>query len=135
MRFKRKVSVEAVIPTSSLSDIVFLLLVFFMVSTVFIRYRGLAVELPSAKKIERIETKRNITYIWATAGGRICIDDMIVNMPQVRSVIYRKLSKNPRIIVSLKCDRNVAYGIVSDIMEELKKTEALRINFATRRKK
>ncbi len=135
MRFRRKVGVETAIPTSSLSDIVFLLLIFFMVSTVFVRYRGLPVELPSAKKIERIETKRHITYIWVTAEGKICIDDMIVNMPQVKSVIYRKLSKNPRIVVSLKCDKNVPYGIVSDIMEELKKAGALRINFATKRKK
>ncbi|HID94895.1 MAG TPA: biopolymer transporter ExbD [Candidatus Latescibacteria bacterium] len=133
MRFQRRVKVGTSIPTSSMADIAFLLLIFFMVSTVFVRYRGLPVQLPWAQKIQRIETKRNITYIWVTADGRISIDDMPVRLPEVRSVVYEKLANNPRIIVSLKCDRKASYGLVSAIMEELKKAGALRINFATRR--
>ena len=51
MRFSRKAKVGSVIPTASMADISFLLLVFFMVSCVFVRYRGLRVELPEAEKI------------------------------------------------------------------------------------
>ena len=46
MRFARKSTVGSVIPTASMADISFLLLVFFMVSTVFVRYRGIPVALP-----------------------------------------------------------------------------------------
>ena len=55
MRFQRKSRVGSVIPTASMADISFLLLVFFMVSTVFVRYRGIPVTLPEAEKIEKLE--------------------------------------------------------------------------------
>ena len=54
MKFARKSRVGATVPTASMADIAFLLLVFFMVSTVFVRYRGLKIELPDAEKIEKL---------------------------------------------------------------------------------
>ena len=51
MRFARKSTVGSVIPTASMADISFLLLVFFMVSTVFVRYRGIPVALPEARPV------------------------------------------------------------------------------------
>jgi len=136
MEFKRKARVSGVIPTASMADIAFLLLIFFMVSTVFVRYRGLRVVLPRAEKIERIETKRNITYIWVTPQGMISIDDVRVEkVSDLRSIVYRKRVENPRVIVSLKIDKNTPYKLVSDVMEELRKADALRVNFATLRER
>ena len=63
MKFNRKSKVQSVIPTASMADISFLLLVFFMVSTVFVRYRGLPVTLPQAEKIEKLESRRNVISI------------------------------------------------------------------------
>ncbi len=136
MRFERKSKVGQSIPTSSMADIAFLLLVFFMVSTVFVRYRGLSVMLPDAEKTQKIETKRNITHIWASPAGEVMIDDMLVkDMPTLMRVVANKMQENPRIIVSIKADKRAPYGAISDVMEELRRAGALRINFATKRER
>ena len=136
MKVERKSRLEQLIPTASMADIAFLLLIFFMVSTVFIRYRGLKdVLLPEAEKIEEIKLRRHITHIWVAKDGRISIDDVLISLSSVRKIIYDKLVVNPRLIVSLKCDRKAPYGVISDILEELRRVEALRINFAARRER
>ena len=135
MRFRRKSEVGQSIPTSSMADIAFLLLIFFMVTTVFVRYRGLPVRLPHAEVTEEIKTRRNITHIWMAQDGKISVDDMIVDLRSVGPIIYQKLVDNPRIIVSLKCDAKTPYGKVSQMMEELRKIQALNINFATEKER
>jgi biopolymer transport protein ExbD len=133
MKFARKSRVGAVVPTASMADIAFLLLVFFMVSTVFIRYRGLPVELPDAEKIEKLEMRRHVTSIWVGADGRINIDDRIVPLDQVGPVVHAQLTANPRLIISVKGDGRADFGVISDVIQELRKVEALRVNFATDR--
>lgn len=118
-----------------MADIAFLLLIFFMVSTVFIRYRGLKVILPFAEKTEEIKTRRHLTHIWIGDDGTMSIDDALVELSSVGSIIYRKLTENPRIIVSLKSDQRAPYGLISDVLEELRRVGALRINFATERER
>ena len=136
MKFARKSRVGQTIPTSSMADIAFLLLIFFMVSTVFVRFRGLPVILPDAEKTQKIETKRNITHIWTSPAGQVMIDDMVVqDMPTLLGIVAKKMQENPRIIVSIKADERAPYGVVSDVMEELRRAGALRINFATKRER
>ena len=135
MKFERKSNVGSVIPTSSMADIAFLLLIFFMVTTVFKIYSGLEVLLPRAEATQKIETKKHLCHIWVNNRGEISIDDMIVKVPMVYPVVLEKMRDNPRIIVSLKADRNAQYGTLSDVMEELKRAQALRVNFATDRER
>jgi biopolymer transport protein ExbD len=104
-----------------------------MVSTVFIRYRGIPVQLPQAEKIERLESRRNLTSIWVNRQGEINIDDQTVPLDQVGKVIHAKLTASPRTIISVKGDGDAQFGLVSDVLEELRKVEALRVNFATDR--
>jgi len=135
MKFVSRAKVTEKIPTASMADIAFLLLIFFMLSTIFKQYQGLPVQLPRAQRTEKIETKRNITHIWTTAEGRVAIDDMLVDTPSIRTIMYNKRVTNPKIIVSLKTDRRAKYGVMAEVMEELKKADALRVNFATERKR
>ena len=86
MRFRRKASVGAAIPTASMADISFLLLVFFMVSTVFVRYRGIPVDLPEAEKIEKLAMRRHIAHIWINSEGAINIDDQMLTLDKVAEV-------------------------------------------------
>jgi biopolymer transport protein ExbD len=65
----------------------------------------------------------------------VAIDDMLVNVPDIRTIMYNKRVANPKIIVSLKTDWRAKYGVMSDVMEELKRADALRVNFATERKR
>ena len=135
MRFARKSTVGTAIPTASMADISFLLLVFFMVSTVFVRYRGIPVTLPQAEAVEELEMRRHVTSIWVSNQGIINIDDAQVTIDQVGPLIHAKLTANPRLVVSLKADADAEFGRLSDVMQELRTVEALRVNFATLREK
>ena len=135
MKFNRKATVASVIPTASMADISFLLLVFFMVSTVFVRYRGIPVELPDAKSVEKLEMRRHVTSVWVSKTGSVNIDDQTVLLEQVGQLIYSKLRMNPRLIISIKGDGEAEFGVISDVLQELRKVEALRVNFATDREK
>ena len=131
MRFRRKARVASAIPTASMADISFLLLVFFMVSTVFVRFRGIPVELPTAEQVEKLESRRDVTNIWVSPTGIINIDDQNIGLDQVGPRIHGKLTANPRMVVSIKGDGAAEFGLISDVLQELRKVEALRVNFAT----
>lgn len=135
MKFNRKSKVGSAIPTASMADISFLLLVFFMVSTVFVRYRGVPVELPQAEKIEKLESRRNVLQVWVSSEGQVSIEDRIVLLNEVGKVVHRHLTANPRLIISLRGDKDSEFGVISDVMEEMRKVEALRVNFSTQRER
>lgn len=135
MTFSKKSKIESTIPTASMADIAFLLLIFFMVTTVFKQYSGLKVFLPQAEKTQKIETRRHITHIWVNPAGNIRIDDMDVKLPLVEKVMRNKLQKDPRAIISLRADKRTRYGVVADLMEELRKADALRVSFGTKKEK
>jgi len=64
MKLNRKVKINSDIPTASMPDIIFMLLIFFMVTTVLREYSGLDVELPKAKRIQKLKSKRHTAHIW-----------------------------------------------------------------------
>ena len=133
MEFKKKQKVSEGIPTASMPDIVFMLLIFFMVTTVLKKFDGLVLNLPSARKIEKLGTKRHVSYIWVDRNGTISVDDKIVPTRGVRSIIYERFVKAPQLIISMKIDEKANFGIVSDIHQELREAGALRVNYSTKR--
>jgi biopolymer transport protein ExbD len=133
MKFRKKqATVRQEIPTASLPDIIFMLLIFFMLTTV-LREFDVQVEytLPEAFMIERIDNKRLVSYIWVGRDQRIQIDDNIVRMGDISSIMYQKRTDIPNLIVSLRIDRNSEMGVVTDIQQELREADALRINYST----
>lgn len=133
-KLKAKSKPETIIPTASMSDIAFLLLIFFMVSTVFVRERGLRVIMPEARNIEKVP-RRNATTIYVDRGGMISIDDFVVEIPTVRDIMVRKLYDDFNTIVSFRTDRNTDYGIMADILNQLREANALRVSFEARLKR
>ena len=89
MKIKRKTHTSREISTSSMPDIIFMLLIFFMVTTVMREYEGLDVLMPRAKMIEKLESKRHTSYIWATKDGLISIDDRIININALSKIVVR----------------------------------------------
>ncbi|MFH1863024.1 MAG: biopolymer transporter ExbD [bacterium] len=132
MKFAKKQGATSEIPTASLPDIIFLLVIFFMVSTVFKEFRGLPILTPAARSTEKVEAKRNITYVWADKNNRISIDDKIIPLNAITQIVGEKFALNRRLITSLKIDKEVKMGMVSDIQEQLRDAYALRINYSTR---
>jgi biopolymer transport protein ExbD len=133
MNFRKKGGVSHSIPTGSMADITFLLLIFFMVSTVFVRFRVSGIIMPKAEKVEELKKRRHINYLWVSADRKIYIDDKLATLDQVAGIFYVRRVKDPRMVVSLKCDYRAPYGLISRVMEQLREADALRINFATNR--
>ncbi|MBN1895333.1 biopolymer transporter ExbD [bacterium] len=132
MGFKKKSKISTEIPTSSMPDIVFLLMIFFMVTTTFRQSSGLPIDLPIAKRIEKLEAKKNVTAVWANTQGEISIDDKMVKVGDIAQVMYQKRVENPRIIVSLKADKACNMGLISNIHEKLRDADALRLNYTAK---
>ena len=77
--FAKKSNVKIGVPTSSMPDIIFQLLIFFMVTTVLRQFSGLDVDLPDANKVQKLPNKRDVSTVWIANDGRIVIDDVTVN--------------------------------------------------------
>ena len=150
-RFNKKKSSETpAISTASLPDIVFILLFFFMVATTM-RQTDLRVEnsLPFADQVEKLDKKDLVSYIYmgkpsqhyqATYGteARIQLNDKYASLSEIRDFIYaERAAMRPELVpfltVSLKVDTESNMGLVSDVKQELRKAEALKINYTTKK--
>lgn len=133
--------------TASLPDIVFMLLFFFMVATVM-RDDTLMIEnsLPSANQVEKFQKDRTM-FIYAGkpkkdkygTEARIQINDALVKIDDIEPSVYEALSKinedlKKYFIVALKIDKDTNAGIVSDIKQELRKANALKVMYITNKK-
>ncbi len=145
VHFKKKsTSKSEEIPTSSMPDVIFILLIFFMVTTV-LREQEILVRttLPEAQALTKIEQKRLVSYLYigprklgpneVSEEAAIQIDDALIeDVNTVRTIMYNKRVAEPRLIVSLKVDETTNMGLVTQVQEELREADALRINYSTR---
>lgn len=131
--FKRKSKVASEIPDSSLADVAFLLLIFFMVSTVFRKEQQREIEMPEAAATQRVDEKRkDILHLWVEPDGSVYINDANVPMENVSDVVLPEFERSERnLVVAIRADRAVPYGTINEITEELRDAGALRVNFAT----
>ncbi|MCA1800842.1 MAG: biopolymer transporter ExbD [Rhodothermaceae bacterium] len=142
--FKKKAKAKQDVPTSSMPDIIFMLLIFFMVTTVLREVElQVRVQLTSATNIEKIEQKRLVSYVYigprvlgANRYGDTSVqidDDLVEDYRVIRRLMYDKLREQPKLIVSIRVDRESEMGVVSDVKQELREAGTLRINYSTRR--
>ena len=142
--FTKKSKAKPEISTASLPDIIFMLLIFFMVTTV-LREQEVQVRtiLPQAEALTKIEQKRYVSYIWMGpeklrgnkfGETKVQIDDAVIDdLTNIRTIMYRKLTGEPRLIVSLRVDEESEMGVVTDVQQELRKGGTLRINYSSKR--
>ena len=132
MKFSRKTKISSEIPTSSMPDIIFMVLIFFMVTTVLREYSGLPVNIPKAEKIEKLIGKRHTAHIWVSKEGLVSINDRLFAVEDVAKIMYDKRVSDPQVIVSLKADEEAKMGLISSIHEELREADALKLNYSTK---
>ncbi len=143
-KFKKKSSgTKQEVPTTAMPDIVFMLLIFFMVTTV-LREVDLQVRVnfTRAENIEKIEQKRLVSYVYVgperlsnnrLGPTKIQVDDALIDdVAAIRKLMYDKLQEQPKLIVSLRIDEETEAGIVNDIQQELREAGTLRINYSTK---
>ncbi len=124
---KRKKEVE--IPTSSLADIAFLLLVFFLVTTTIDTDKGLSLVLPEKGQETKVREK-NMAKLLINADGMIMLNEEPIEMRQIEDRVRLMLQENPLLIFSVKTDRNTKYDIYIDVIDQLKQANASRISIA-----
>jgi biopolymer transport protein ExbD len=131
--FERKSKAASEIPTASMADIAFLLLIFFMVSTTFRREQPRHLTFPRAEATQRIdERRRNILHLWIEPDGSVYINDARIPLDQVGDYVlplYRESDR--RLMISLRGDRDVPYRYINSVTEELRSANAVRVFFHT----
>ena len=130
--FSRKSKANSDIPDSSLADMAFLLLIFFMVSTTFPQERPRRMPWPEAEATEKLdEQRKNILHVFVAENGQIFINDQLVRPDQVSGLIGPMYRDNRQLLISLRADRNTPYATIYNIQEELQGAGALRLTFYT----
>ncbi len=121
------------VPTSSLADIAFLLLIFFMVTTVFQSDRDRPIEWPRAAAAEKIDEKqKNILNIWMERDGVVYINDQAYSMDQVTTVVAPLYAASERaLVISIRGDREVPYRFIDQVQSALVSAGVVRVVFAT----
>lgn len=135
MRFAKKKEEGAGIPTASMADIAFLLILFFMVTTIFRVFTVVDLNLPEVEMGNKLRNEK-MAYIFVTTKDRITINDKFLdNVEQVSIIMSVEMAKDPSVIVSLRIDKEAKYNIVGDIFDKLSEAKALRVSLATEKRR
>ena len=125
---KRKTR-AGVIPTASMADIAFLLLIFFLVTTTIDMDKGLGIILPPPGA-EVVVSKKNISNLLINAQGKILLDNEPVQTRDIKSIVESKIAANDKLIISLKTHPRTKYQVYIDVLDQLKQAKATRISIA-----
>jgi biopolymer transport protein ExbD len=151
-RFQRKKGKGSpAISTASLPDIIFMLLFFFMVTTVMREVElKIKVQVPEATELQKLQKKSLVSYIYIGVPrpqyqrlfgteARIQLDDAFAQISDIQQFIINEREAHnekevPLLTTSLKVDVDVKMGIVTDVKQELRKINALKINYSSRKR-
>ena len=132
----RKKKETSGIPTASLPDIVFLLLIFFLVTTTIDMDKGINLTLPDRGGQIKIR-KENICNILINAQGLVMVDEEPIEIPLLRDTIEEKVkargydaSGAPILIISIKPDKETAYNTYIEVLDQVKLAGATKISIA-----
>jgi biopolymer transport protein ExbD len=129
MVVEKKKERSSEIPTSSLADIAFLLLTFFLVTTTIDVDKGIGLVLPPKGEAKEV-SKKNITNLLINAEGKVMVDDQITEIPMIRNIIKEKITRNPNLIISVKTDEKTKYLYYIQVLDQLKQANAKKISIA-----
>ena len=131
--FDRKSKASSEVPSSSLADIAFLLLIFFMVTTVFQADRDRPIAWPEAEAAQKIDEKqKNILNIWLEQSGTVFMNDQPFAMADVSTFVAPLYSASERaLVISIRSDRQTPYQYVDLLQKELVQAGVVRVVFAT----
>ncbi len=127
--FRRRKKEDVEIPSASMADIAFQLLIFFLVATTIDVDKGINMVLPPIGSEVEIR-KKNITNLLINDAGNILLDGKVVPLEEVDDIIREKLAENDKLIVSVKTTRRTKYEIYIKVLDQLKRAGATRISIA-----
>ena len=114
-----------------MADLAFLLLVFFVVTTTFAVEEGIPLVLPGrAATASRVEAG-DVLEIRALASGRVEAQGQPIAVSSVRVLVAQRLAANPNLVVLLTTQRDAEYGLMVDVLDEIKLANCRRISLKT----
>jgi biopolymer transport protein ExbD len=116
------------ISTASMSDIAFLLLIFFLVSTIFNQEQGLPMLLPGQASETATVSTKNILDIEIRQNNLVYLDEVQFRIPQLENEIRTRIAANPKLICQLKIHPDSFYGTMVDVLDELHLADAKKIS-------
>lgn len=120
---------EVVIPTSSLADIAFLLLIFFLVATTINTDKGIGIVLPPAGSSKPVP-KKNICNVFINPAGQVLMGEEEIQIPRIQDEAKRRVAENPNLIFSVQTSRETLYNIYIEVLDQLKLAGARKISIA-----
>lgn len=131
---ERKERVSDEIPTASMADIAFLLLIFFLTTTVFNEEKGLPIVLPEAEQEEVDVSAKNLIFFLVQPDGAVVVrrgeseQEQIVSANQIEDLLRAELAANENLIAAIKTAPTAAYRHMIDVLDEVKLSGAERIS-------
>ena len=117
------------IPTSSMADIAFLLLIFFLVTTTIDMDKGLGMVLPAEGEEMEI-SKKNILNCLINSTGNVLLGGEGLEIRDLSKSIRQKLAENDKLIISVKAHKSTSYKDYIAVIDQLKRANATRISIA-----
>lgn len=130
MKLKRN-RIEADVPTSSMADIAFLLIIFFMLTAVFSVTRGLDFGLPKDDPKDLIVKPEESIHVIIHGSGSYEVDRRPASLEEVGGYIQAKMEQNPKKPVIIQTDPNVPYGATIDVLDLCRQLEVRNISIPT----
>jgi biopolymer transport protein ExbD len=120
--------VEPEITPASLPDIAFLLLIFFIATTIFETERGIPLILPPLGGSTVKMNRKNVMVINSDAMNRIYIDDEPASVDDIARKVETRIKENEKLVISIESHPESQYQTMIDILDEVKKAKATRIS-------
>ncbi len=130
MNFSRTRRVDPVVDVTPLIDIIFQLVLFFMVSTTFVSAPGIEVDLPRSSS-DTVLRETDDLNIWVAGDGAVYVDEEAVDFEGLKSALNRAAKNNPSTLIVLKADRTVDHGRVVAVMDAARSRGLTQLAIAT----
>jgi len=130
MQFKQQKKKTRGIDITSLIDVMFILLIFFMVSSSFVEQPGMKLELPTTKSREVEKVEKLALYV--SKEGDLFLNDKPVKLDSLQDVIKAAIPNAKEKTLVLKADKDVHHGLVVEVMDIAKRSGLKKIVIGTR---
>ncbi len=130
---KKKSKVSDEVPTSSMADIAFLLLIFFLVTTVFPKDKGLSLVLPEPGEEAQVSQK-NILHLIIEPNGTVRVkrgesqQEQVMRPSEIEGLWRQEVAQNPNLIAAVKTHPDAPYRMMIEVLDGLKMANAERIS-------
>lgn len=133
---KKKTKVSGEVPMSSTADIAFLLLIFFLVTTVFPKDKGLSIVLPEPGEEAQVSQK-NILHLIIQPNGSVTVrrgesqQEQVMRPAEIEGLWRQEVAGNPNLIAAVKTHPDTPYRMMIDVLDALHSANAERISLQT----